>query len=123
MHFMKKFYDRPDRAQRLQQARIARGFKTAKSAAEFFNWKIPTYNQHETGRTGYQKWLSDYAKAFKVDESWLYSNVGRGPGGGSDLSIPDHTKEKLKLLEPEELIEVFDYLDGLVDKAVQRSRK
>ncbi|AZO29324.1 helix-turn-helix transcriptional regulator [Mesorhizobium sp. M1B.F.Ca.ET.045.04.1.1] len=120
---MKNLDDRPERAQRLVQARLARGFKTAKAAAERFGWKNATYNQHETGRTGYQNWLSDYAKAFKVDESWLWSNVGRGPGGTPDLSIPEHTKEKLRLLEPDDLMDVFDYLDGIVDRAVQRSRK
>ena len=38
-----------DRARRLKEARIARGYPTAAAAAEAFNWNRNSYSSNENG--------------------------------------------------------------------------
>ncbi len=78
MHDM-EFDDRPEPAIRLEQARLARGFKTAKDAAAFFGWNYDTYAQHENGTRGITRAVGVYASAYKVSEGWLLTGEGRGP--------------------------------------------
>lgn len=85
MHIM-SYDDRPDPAKRLEQARIARGFETAKAAAEFFGWKYDSYIQHESGTRGIPRAAARYAKAFRVREGWLLTGEGEGPDG-SPLTV------------------------------------
>lgn len=76
MHVMKSD-DRPDFAKRLEQARVDRGFTTAKEAARYFGWKYETYIQHEQGIRGIARAAGRYAKAFRVSEGWLLTGEGK----------------------------------------------
>lgn len=61
-----------DRAARLKRARIERGFKTARLAAEYIGIPYGTYSGHENGSRGIKdSELLNYAKTFRVDLSWL----------------------------------------------------
>lgn len=73
--------DRPAPAKRLEEARIARGFKTAKAACEYFGWNYVSYSQHESGQRGLSRVADRYAAAFRVGEGWLLTGEGRGPSG------------------------------------------
>lgn len=84
MHAM-TFDDRPDEARRLEEARIAKGFATAKAAAEYFGWSYDSYIQHENGIRGLSRATARYAKAFKVSEGWLRFGEGEGPAPGVPL--------------------------------------
>jgi len=58
--------------QRLKQARINCGFKTAAFAAERLGIPYGTYSGHENGSRGIKEHeLKKYAKVFKVDLEWL----------------------------------------------------
>lgn len=70
----------PEEAIRLQQAREARGFKSARDAALFFGWKYDSYAQHENGTRGLARAYKKYAQAFRVSEAWLLTGDGQGPG-------------------------------------------
>ena len=60
------------RGQRLQQARRDAGFSTAREAAARIGVKYDTYAQHENGIRGFPADRAEtYARAFKVDVSWL----------------------------------------------------
>ncbi|GLK78003.1 hypothetical protein GCM10008171_32570 [Methylopila jiangsuensis] len=72
------FDDRPDFAIRLEAARAARGFSTAKDAATFFGWPYDTYIQHERGERGISRAAGKYADAFRVSAAWLLTGEGRG---------------------------------------------
>ncbi|ATU91422.1 S24 family peptidase [Phyllobacterium zundukense] len=74
------FDDRPEAAKRLEQARIARGFKSAKDATTFFGWNYDTYAQHENGTRGIVRAADRYAKAYRVSQGWLLTGEGDGPG-------------------------------------------
>lgn len=75
---------RPDFAKRLEQARIARGFKTAKSACEFFGWNYNSYAQHEQGNRGIGRVSAQYARAYRVSEAWLLTGEGNPPTTSTD---------------------------------------
>jgi phage repressor protein C with HTH and peptisase S24 domain len=76
-----KHDDRPEAARRLEAARLARGFATAKQAAEFFGWNYVTYSQHESGERGITRAAGRYAEAYRVGEGWLLTGEGKGPQG------------------------------------------
>lgn len=86
LHSM-EFDDRPESAIRLERARKARGFSTAKEAAEYFGWNYDTYAQHENGTRGITRAAGNYAKALRVSEGWLLTGEGRGP---SENEIAPH---------------------------------
>lgn len=67
---------KPDYAERLEQARARRGFRSARAATQFFGWKYDTYIQHERGLRGISRAASRYAKAFRVSEAWLLTGEG-----------------------------------------------
>jgi phage repressor protein C with HTH and peptisase S24 domain len=57
---------------RLQKARRAAGFASARQAAEQLGVKYDTYAQHENGTRGFPaSRAAGYARAFGVDVSWL----------------------------------------------------
>jgi len=85
--------DRPEAAQRLELARIIRGFKTAKAAADFFNWPYVTYAQHESGERGIGRVSGRYAEAFRVSEGWLLTGEGEAPANDTEM-IPAHERTK-----------------------------
>lgn len=81
------FDDRPDYAKRLEKARIARGFDTAKAAAKYFGWIYDTYAQHESGLRGIGRVAGKYATAYRVSEGWLLTGEGSGPEDGRQVPI------------------------------------
>lgn len=59
-------------ADRLKQARIKAGYKTAAAAAAAFGWTESAYRHHENGTRGFGvEQAQRYAKAFKVSPGWL----------------------------------------------------
>lgn len=61
-----------ERHERLKQARLERGFRTAKEAAEYLRVPYGTYSGHENGSRGIKDdELQKYAKAFRVSVAWL----------------------------------------------------
>ena len=84
--------DRPAPAQRLEFARLTRGFKTAKEAAVFFGWPYATYAQHENGERGIGRQSAKYAAAYRVSEGWLLTGEGSAPRAESDEPATDRTK-------------------------------
>ena len=75
------FDDRPEAAKRLEQARKARGFATAKDATEYFGWNYVSYTQHESGDRGLSRAASKYADGLRVSVAWLQFGEGKGPDG------------------------------------------
>lgn len=71
--------DRPEAAQRLVQAREARGFETATAAIKYFSFTEGTYKNHEAGLRGFGKTADRYAKAFRVSAGWLLTGEGEAP--------------------------------------------
>ncbi len=76
-----------EQAARLVRAREARGFKTAKDAADFFGWKYNSYIQHERGERGLSRVAGRYARAYKVSPGWLLTGEGSAPGSAEDESV------------------------------------
>ena len=72
---------REEMAARLRLAREAAGFSGPAAAAAHFRWRAPAYTSHENGWRGYMKVAAQYARAFRVDEAWLLTGQGKGPGG------------------------------------------
>jgi len=61
-----------ERAARLKQARIGRGFTSARIAADYLGVPYGTYSGHENGSRGFKDAeLRHYAKIFRVSPSWL----------------------------------------------------
>ncbi|WP_089177113.1 S24 family peptidase [Bosea sp. AS-1] len=81
--------ERPEQAVRLQKAREARGFSSAREAALRLGFNYETYSQHERGLRGLSRAAADYAKAFKVSIGWLLNGEGAGPGEDSLIKISE----------------------------------
>jgi phage repressor protein C with HTH and peptisase S24 domain len=77
-------------ADRLRQARIAKGYDQASDAAAAFGWNRNTYLSNENGNAPFSyKKAAVYAQAFGVAADWLYSgSEGGGRGAGAPASIP-----------------------------------
>jgi phage repressor protein C with HTH and peptisase S24 domain len=86
--------EKPAAAQRLEQARITRGFKTAKDAATFFGWAYVTYAQHESGERGIGRQSAKYATAFRVSEGWLLTGEGPAPVNDASDPLPAHDRTR-----------------------------
>lgn len=56
---------------RLEQARKAAGYTSAREAAEAIGVSYPTYAAHENGQRGLARAAERYAKFFKVSLDWL----------------------------------------------------
>jgi hypothetical protein len=91
------------RSQRLQQARIASGFKSAADAARRFGWKYPTYAMHEGG-AGLGKFAPVYAKAFRVSQAWLLTGEG-----GNISPVAEKLLSDFQALTPEDQQRVLDH--------------
>ncbi|NTF35536.1 LexA family transcriptional regulator [Agrobacterium rubi] len=65
---------------RLEQARKAAGYQTAREAAEALGVAYPSYAAHENGQRGLARVAERYAKFFKVSLDWLLTGKGSGPG-------------------------------------------
>lgn len=94
--------DRPEPAKRLEQARIARGFKTAKDAANFFGWNYISYSQHESGERGITRAAGKYAAGYRVSEGWLLTGEGQGPDG--EVIAPPAQKPSSAIIPGRELL-------------------
>ena len=69
-------------ASRIQQARLAAGFRTPDAAAIALAVANDSYRAHEQGRVGVKAAeLRRYADAFNVSHGWLATGVGLGPPG------------------------------------------
>lgn len=91
---MAETLSRPPAAQRLEYARVIRGFKDAKAAATFFGWPYATYIQHERGERGIGRQSEKYAKAFRVSEAWLLTGEGEPPVDDSGEPLPQHERTR-----------------------------
>lgn len=88
-------------AQRLRLAREAAGFATATDAAARFGWAASTYAGHENGHRGIRtSVLADYARAFRVDASWLLNGSGAGPGSNR-AGMAEDTRDLFEMREPD----------------------
>lgn len=66
-----------ERAARLRQARIDKGFETAAAAADAFGWNRNTYASNENGNAPFSyRRAKEYAAAFGVSPEWLYDASG-----------------------------------------------
>lgn len=78
---MAKTVEYPDQARRLRQARIAKGFQDAKSAARAFGWNYTTYSQHERGERGLTRQTATrYGRAFGKTAGFLLTGESDRPG-------------------------------------------
>jgi phage repressor protein C with HTH and peptisase S24 domain len=65
------------RAERLRQARIAKGFETAAAAADAHGWSRNTFASNENGNAPFSyRRAKEYAAAFGVSPEWLYDAAG-----------------------------------------------
>ena len=65
------------RAERLRQARIAKGFETAAAAADAHGWSRNTFASNENGNAPFSyRRAKEYAVAFGVSPEWLYDAAG-----------------------------------------------
>lgn len=73
--------------ERLEAARIAAGFDSAKAAAEAMGAKVSSYIQHENGTRGISKANAvRYARFFRTTPEWLlYARKGGGEPNVDDL--------------------------------------
>lgn len=90
-----------EQANRLRSARIAAGFPSAASAAEFLGERAPTYSGHENGSRGIPpEKARKYARAFRVTPEWiLFGRGGPSASTGSDAAPP---------IEQTALVPVYD---------------
>lgn len=78
-----------EKALRLRQARIERGFETAASAAEAFGWNRSTYSHNENGNAPFSyRRAKEYAAAFGVRAEWLYEASGPMAAGAEVGLVP-----------------------------------
>jgi len=90
-------------ASRLKEARIARGYRTAKQFSDTHGFKQSTYSTHEKGtRVPLREIILAYSAALNVSIDWLLTGNGAGPNGKEKEIVKD------KLLEPQQSEEKFD---------------
>jgi hypothetical protein len=96
--------DPPDlstQAGRLVWARAAAGYPSSRKAAELLRWNVNNYKAHETGERGKKGIppddLTKYAKAFKVDITWLAFGTGAPfPGAAKEQPWPPEVRPGVK---------------------------
>lgn len=72
---------------RLMQARINAGFRTATAAIEKLKWNGSAYRAHENGQNNFSVTHAEkYAKAYKVTAAWLLVGEGEGHKPGKSLT-------------------------------------
>jgi phage repressor protein C with HTH and peptisase S24 domain len=90
---------------RLRAARIAAGFKSARSAAIRFNWSPSTYAAHENGQNEFDATAAaKYAKAFHTTASHLL--VGEPSTGGDKPRVESSLDRELGRPASEAILEV-----------------
>lgn len=93
--------------ERLTEARVDRGFETAKDAAKYFDWPYATYSQHERDERGLRQAQAEkYAKAYRVSAGWLMLGEGTKRPIPQDEEIPIYGKagarERIHLIESDD---------------------
>ena len=74
--------------ERLRQARQEAGYETAAAAIERFGFKKSAYINHENGERGLRPAVAaKYARAFKVNVTWLLYGTGDKSGTISQEQI------------------------------------
>lgn len=67
------------RGERLRQARLARGYASARDAASANRWNVNSYSSNENGNAPFSfAKAKAYGDAFHVRPEWLYDGIG-GP--------------------------------------------
>ncbi|MBL3563269.1 LexA family transcriptional regulator [Rhodovulum sulfidophilum] len=89
-----------DQAERLRLARRRAGFREASDATERFGWKYPTYAAHENGSRGFKSRAAEYARAFKVDLSWLLTGQVAPAARETDGRVTGMTEPEVQALRP-----------------------
>lgn len=108
-------------ANRLRDARIKAGFKSVVEAAKRLGVPYQTYAAHENGNRAFDnESAAVYARRYKVSLDWLLT--GRGERK-ADLSLPERLKQKMADLNPGDIEESFEYLEGIVDKKIERQNR
>ena len=75
---------------RLKEARLGAGYKTATSAIESCGWNNSTYRAHENGQNGFRTHdAKQYGDAYGVSPSWLL--LGEGD---KNPSVKNHKSPK-----------------------------
>lgn len=86
-------------AERLRWARDFRGYSSDRNAATVLGLVLSTYRKHESGERGAgglkEHHLKRYAKAFKVNQTWLAT----GDGSPTTPSIGDLSEEEARMIE------------------------
>lgn len=78
-----------DLGKRLQAARIAAGFKTARQFADKHRSNPSTLTRHESGERGFNRSTArHYAQEFGVSLAWLLTGEGRGPADSTTVGHP-----------------------------------
>jgi hypothetical protein len=74
------------RASRLKAARKDAGYTSVRAACDAFGYPYPTYAGHENGSRDYDFDAAQrYARAFKVDATWLMTGRGATPQVGAEI--------------------------------------
>lgn len=89
-------------SERLKEARIAAGIRSAAEAARQFGWTQPTYAAHENGTRGIKPEEAEkYAAAFRVDACWML--FGKEPTQAKMADVSEKVlREILKLVMAQE---------------------
>jgi len=111
---------------RLQKARIDRGYKTAISAVKRFGWAERSYYKHESGeRRIMPEELSRYAVAYKVSVIWLMHGISPQSNHNAQnipiKSLSDLDIHEVPLLSSQSLGQLDDFIRGgtlVSDKSV-----
>ncbi len=81
--------DKKARADRLRQARIGAGVKSAADAVRQFKFQPNSYPAHENGNASFSfAKAQEYAVAYGVNAEWLYSGRGEADDGHTSESVP-----------------------------------
>lgn len=105
-------------SERLRQARIGAGFRSAMAAANSLGVKPSTYGAHENGRNNFGPDEAEhYGRRFHVSAAWLLTGEGRGPGeeetsyrqDGASMAISTEGRDGF----PDDLIPQLDAFGGM----------
>ena len=92
---------------RLRDARIAAGYKSASAAAKTHGWGVSTYIAHENGQNEYDPdRAAIYAKAFKTTPEWLL--LGKE-------TAPSSIDAQLRALPPDEARRLIERFSAMIE--------
>lgn len=90
---------------RLRTARLAAGFKSARSAAMRFGWSPSTYAAHENGQNEFDaETAAKYAKAFRTTAARLL--IGESGSGPEETRVESAVDHDLGRAESDAILEV-----------------